>query len=145
MHGKESRTFLDCVLIGNIFVIKPSQLFEKAKSPFYPSDSSDSSCNPVTFWRTFKSPSQHRASALPVRIIKGSINISDKRKLCSIFNEHFVNAGHLFENVGLLPAVSSYDSRPDVPVLQNSCTFSEGEVLEALCGTDSKQSTGLIN
>ena len=63
-------------------------------------------------------------------------------------NEHFVNAGHLFENVGLLPAVPSYDSRPYVPVLQNSCTFSlqpfsEGEVLEEVPhGIGSKQSMG---
>ena len=52
----------------------------KAKSSFYLSNLSDSSCNRVKFWRTFKSLSQHPASALPVRIIKDSINILDFAK-----------------------------------------------------------------
>ena len=118
----------------------------KVKSSFYLTNLSDPSSNFVEFWRTLKSLSQYPASALPVQIIKDFVIFSNKRKLCDIFNQHFVNAGHLFENVGLLPTVPSCVSRPYVPVPHNSCNFSlqplsEGEVLEALGGIEPKQST----
>ena len=133
--------FLGCVQIGNIFVtfvIKPLQLFGRPNRLFI----SLTYQTPAVFQSHFGL--ELLSPCLGCRIL---LLFRIRVNFAIIFNEHFVNAGHLFENVGLLPAVSCYNRRPYVPVPQNSCTFSlqsfsEGEVLEALCGIGPKQFTG---
>ena len=71
-----------------------------AKANYFLSQTTQNLNNPSKFWKTIKSISDNSKSfELPPCIFKDSEKISDKAKMLSCFNEHFIASGFLFESL----------------------------------------------
>lgn len=70
----------------------------KAKSNYFITSLTECEGNPAKFWKVVNSLKHSSAPSLPQLIQSDSGSILDKHEMGSVFNNHFIAAGNIFEN-----------------------------------------------
>ena len=125
----------------------------KAKSDYYLDAILSCDSNPAKFWKIVNSARDKKASSLPAHVNVGQRVVSGLNDICTVFNEHFAVAGHLFENEDMThgrpisgnPLVDaercvSHSERHNSHFSLEP--FTHNDVLNALLSIDPKKSTG---
>ena len=118
----------------------------KAKSEYY-LHSINSSHNPGKLWKSIKSLTRNNSS-FPTHIDNGHSILTDRKDICSAFNDHFAAAGHLFDldgNNSDCNTAPQTELPPDTPPNFTISPFSLDEVTRTLLAMDTRKSTGADN
>ena len=121
----------------------------KAKSMYYVNNFSTCYSNPAKFWKLVKSTTKNNnISIMPTHLNHGQNVISSEPEICALFNNHFITAGHLFDNMNSAnvtnspeTAGSTLDGSHGAPRFTLRPLTPE-EVSEALFTIDTKKATG---
>ena len=120
----------------------------KAKSLYYLNNFSSCYSNPAKFWKLVNSTTKNNnITTMPTLIKDGQNEISGDAEVCSAFNNHFITAGHLFDNTH--PDGSTTNLIVNRPTLVDHVSpqftlklLTSEEVGKALSTIDPKKATG---
>ena len=116
----------------------------KAKTDYYLDLVTNAYSNPAKFWSAVNVNKNKFSNSLPTHIEFNNYEISDKNDICQLFNQHFAEAGLLFDRniTGSLSAAATSQGQMSPHSKFSLIPFTLVEVYQAVVALDNKCSTG---